>query len=734
MDNNNTSAYGVWRLIRGIWKIISSFKKYIYILFLCIMIELIYTIIFPLGLQLIIDKAIKNNDLDLLIYVAGGLGIVFVINTIMVICECYVVSLLNAKALDVVRSQMIYQMYSFPVSYYQKNQSTSILAYFSNDISAIENVIIRTLVKVLFFSASIICCTIILFFVEWRLALSVLCLTPLLIIIPDKISNKATDVSYTYKSTEAELLNNIQEHIFGQKIIRLFGLRNHMMNIYTEINQKVVYSSIKSNYLSLLIGATSFMGTSLLLLTIILFGAFLAIKGYITVGTLIAFSAYMFSIAEASGGLSNLIPILYQSTGSMQRIEEFLTKEGVCDEKKSGIDFVPFKKDICFQDVSFSYDGEKDHLSNINFIIPVRTFSAFVGTSGSGKSTISQLMIRLLSPDKGSILIDGTDITETSMDALRSKISIVFQDTFLFNISIKENIRYGHLSASDAEITSAAKAAEIHDWIMTLPKKYNTQVGVAGGNLSGGQRQRIAIARALLRKPKLLILDEAFSALDPSTELLINETVKKLSDEMTIISITHNLTSINDAHQIFVMSEGKITEHGAHDNLLSQKGLYYELWDKQTGFHFRKIKQKYEITTERLSKIPVLSFLEPEHLKSISNLLITESFEQGKTILSQGEPGKQFYIIVNGKVEITKIDSNGAFHHVGVLEKGDYFGEISLIKQSPITATVRACSKTICLILIRDHFQHLLDLSPELKKKILDIAEKKMESGNIRRL
>jgi ABC-type multidrug transport system fused ATPase/permease subunit len=197
------------------------------------MIELIYTIIFPLGLQLIIDKAIKNNDLDLLIYVAGGLGIVFVINTIMVICECYVVSLLNAKALDVVRSQMIYQMYSFPVSYYQKNQSTSILAYFSNDISAIENVIIRTLVKVLFFSASIICCTIILFFVEWRLALSVLCLTPLLIIIPDKISNKATDVSYTYKSTEAELLNNIQEHIFGQKII---GILHYSINTFIKIH------------------------------------------------------------------------------------------------------------------------------------------------------------------------------------------------------------------------------------------------------------------------------------------------------------------------------------------------------------------------------------------------------------------------------------------------------------------------------------------------------------------
>jgi len=725
------SDYGFWDFMYGIWKIISPFKKYVIWIFLGIIIELVYTIVLPLCLQIIIDKGIKNNDLNLIIHVISGLGIFFIVYTFTYIFESYVTSILTAKSLDNLRWRMINQVYSLPVSYFQQNQSTSILARFSNDISAIENVIVRAIFDFYYLMAAILCCMTLLFFVEWRLALVVLILSPLLIIIPEKISKKAKKSSYMYKTKQEDLLNRIQEHIHGQPIIRLFGLRRYMMNIYSETNQIVIKNGIKSHYLSLMVGVATNTGSDFILLLVIALGSILAIKGFMTAGAFIAFSAYLFNIGGATSNLSNILPILYQSVGSMQRIDEFLGKAVTPDKHIEEADFPQFMKGICFKDVSFSYDGKKAQIDNVNFEIPKGTLTAFIGTSGAGKSTISKLIMGFFLPGKGKILFDDFDISETSINLFRSQIGAVLQDTFLFNTSIKENIRYGSLDASDEEIQEAARSADIHDWIMTLPEIYDTQVGEAGSKLSGGQRQRIAIARALVRKPKILILDEAFSALDPATELSISETIKKLAKKMTIISITHNLASVSDFNHIFVMTDGKVLEQGSHKKLLSQQGLYYELWQKQTGLFFKKDTQEFEITTDRLAKIPLLSEINQKDLEKVKERLTTESFEQGKEILCQGDPGRRFYFIAKGRVEIEKTTSDGKVLHLGVKEIGDFFGEVSLISNCPITATVRARDNTICLALSRDHFQRFLDRHPDIEKRIKDVAQKRINSNKL---
>ena len=718
------SDYDLWRFICGIWNIISPFKKYLFLIFLGFLIELSYTIMLPLGLQIIIDKGINNNDLTLIIYVISGLGIFFLVSIITYMLDSYITSILTAKSLDNLRCRMINQVYFFPVSYYQQNKSTSILARFSNDISTIENFIIRALFDIFFFSALIFCCLTLLFFVQWRLALVVLFLIPLMIIIPQKVSQKATTSSYMYKTKQEDLLNIIQEHVNGQSIIRLFGLRQFMMDMYSEKNQTVITNGIKSYYLSSLVGVATNTGSSFILLLVIAFGSILSVKGFMTAGAFIAFSTYLFYIAGATSSLSNIIPILYQSIGSMQRIDEFLDNEVAPVKHTAQFEFPQSMEKIYFKDVSFSYDGKKSHINNVNIEIEKGALTAFIGTSGAGKSTISKLIMGFLLPGKGKILLDKFEIAESSIDFFRSQIGAVLQDTFLFNTSIKENIRYGRLDASDEEIREAARAAEIHDWIMTLPDTYDTQVGESGGKLSGGQRQRIAIARALVRKPKILILDEAFSALDPATELSISETIKKLAKKMTIISITHNLALVSDFNHIFVMTDGKVLEQGSHRELLSQKGFYYELWQKQTGLYFKKDTQEIEITTERLSKIPLLSAINQKDLEKIKEQLTTESFEQGKEILCQGDPGKRFYFIAKGTVEIEMTTTVGKVLQLGVKEIGDYFGEISLISNCPITATVRARDNTICLVLSRDHFRRFLDRHPDLEKRITDIAQK----------
>jgi ATP-binding cassette subfamily B protein len=719
------SDYGLWHLMCGILKIISPFKRYLFLTFLCIIVQLTYTLVLPIGMQLIIDKGIKNNDLDLIIYVISGLGIIYIIFTIAYLLDAYIMSILTARSLDNLRNRMINQVYFYPISS-QENKSTKILARFSNDISTIENVFIRAISDLVYYSASIICCTILLFFVQWRLALVVIFLSPLLIIIPRKISQKATTYSYIYKTNQEDLLNNIQEFIKGQSIIRLFGLRNYMMNQYLQANQPVYTNGIKSNYLNSLVGVTTIIGTGFLLLIIVALGSILTVKTYMSVGTFIAFSAYLHNITGSTQGLSGVIPILYQSIGSMQRIDEFLENETRQVKYSDHIEVLPFENEICLRDVYFSYDGKKSQLRNINIKIPKGSLTAFVGTSGAGKSTISKLIMGFLLPGKGKIMIDEIDNTESSIELFRSQIGAVLQDTFLFNTSIKENIRYGYLDASDHEIQESARAAEIHDWIMTLPETYNTQVGESGEKLSGGQRQRIAIARALVRKPKILILDEAFSALDPATEFSINQTIKKLAKSITIISITHNLTSVYDFTHLFVMNDGIILEQGDHQQLLSQKGFYYELWQKQTGLFFNKDFSDVEISIDRLAKIPLLSTMTQNDLEWIKEHLITETFEQGKVILCQGDPGKCFYIVAKGVVEIEIKDSDNKVHHLGVVETGDYFGEISLFKNCPITATVRARSRTICLVLSRQHFQGFLDKYPELESHMKKVADRKL--------
>jgi len=238
-------------------------------------------------------------------------------------------------------------------------------------------------------------------------------------------------------------------------------------------------------------------------------------------------------------------------------------------------------REIRFADVTFSYNGGQSQLDHVSLTIPAGETVAIVGPSGAGKSTILSLITRLYDVTAGAVTIDGHDLRQVTQDSLRAQIGVVLQETFLFNTTVRENIRLGKLDATDAEIEAAARAAEIHDLIVSLPQGYDTPTGELGGLLSGGQRQRIAIARAILREPTILILDEATSALDPATEAAIIATLERLARKRTVLVVTHRLAAIQRADRIFVVDAGSVVEHGRHDELLDRRGLYYELWWKQ---------------------------------------------------------------------------------------------------------------------------------------------------------
>src|SRR5438046_581452 len=288
------------------------------------------------------------------------------------------------------------------------------------------------------------------------------------------------------------------------------------------------------------------------------------------------------STVHESVRAKKVVPSLITATGGLQRIEDLLTRRPRVVDARGAQHLPRLAKEIRFEDVSFSYNGEQRQLDHISFTILAGETVAFVGPSGAGKSTILSLLARFYDVTTGAVTIDGHDLRRVTQESLRAQIGLVFQDTFLFNATIRDNIRMGKLDAADAQIEAAARAAEIHDLIMSLPRGYDTPTGELGAWLSGGQRQRIAIARAILRDPAILILDEATSALDPATETAIIATLKRIARHRTVVAVTHRLAAIHHADRIFVVDSGCVVEDGRHHELLHRGGLYHELWWKQS--------------------------------------------------------------------------------------------------------------------------------------------------------
>jgi ATP-binding cassette subfamily B protein len=297
----------------------------------------------------------------------------------------------------------------------------------------------------------------------------------------------------------------------------------------------------------------------------------------------VTFESAFWEVSYNIAHIMHFIPVSIQSAAAVRHIQELLDEPTRGADRPGAPDLPRITNDITFDRVTFQYEGSTTPvLDNLSLKLKVGKSIAIVGPSGSGKSTLLNLILRLYVPDEGRVTIDGVDIRRVTRESLRRSMAVVFQENMLFNMSIRENIRLGKEGATDEEVEQAARKAEIHRYIMSLPQKYDTPVGERGDTLSGGQRQRIAIARAIVRDPSILLLDEATSALDQTTEAAINRTLLKVARDRTMIFSTHRLTSVVDMDEIIVISGGKAIERGSHAKLLAANGVYRKLWDDQS--------------------------------------------------------------------------------------------------------------------------------------------------------
>ncbi len=550
-----------------------------------VLFETAYNVAFPLSLKYLIDDALYEEDSEALTWILIVLGSLGVINSVVSFGYEYINARLGAAVLQNIRQRMFEHLQTLSLNFYSHTKVGEVLSRFSTDLTEVEESVVNGISWGLLPLLELVTAIALLFYLNWQLALAAMLVLPLTLISPKLISPRAIAATYKKKQLEAETLSVIQENVVSQPVIKAFGLHVTALNWFSQRNVPLAQTAARVNFLTALVERSVTTAVMLLHLLILGLGAWLTFEKQITIGTLVTFESVFWELSYNIGHLSQFMPVLIQSAGSIQHIQEMLDVKPNISDAPDAITIPRLEREIVFERVSFSYEAEKKapQLKNVSFRIPNNSRAAIIGASGSGKSTVLNLLLRLYEPNAGSIKIDGSDLRQVTRESLLGQMALVFQENILFNTTIRENIRLGNLSATDDEVEAAARAAEIHSFIKSLPKGYDTIAGERGSLMSGGQRQRIAIARAIIRNPAILILDEATSALDQGTEAAILSTVRKLSKGRTVIMVTHRLSSVVDAEKIFVLDQGRLVEEGTHQELLARKGKYLQLWEKQAA-------------------------------------------------------------------------------------------------------------------------------------------------------
>ena len=561
---------------------LGNYKKLLAFVSLGVVIETLFNVIMPLSLKFLIDDALGEEDFQALYRILGVLAVAGIVTSVIAVWYELWDARLAAGIISDVRTGIFDHVQNLPAAYFQRTKRGEILSRFSVDLSAFEGSIKSFANSAALPFLELIAGILLMLFLNWQLAAVALLVFPITLIGPRMLTPKAVQANYEQKVNEASLLGMMQENIAAQAVIKAFSLHRRTFGWFRLRNDAAREKYVSALFLSTMVERSVTTAVLLLHLVVLALGAYLATKGQITIGTFVTFESAFWEVSYNIAHVMHFIPVSIQSAAAVRHIQELLDEPTRGSDRPGAPDLPRITNDITFDRVTFRYEGALEPvLDNLSLKLNVGKTIAIVGPSGSGKSTLLNLILRLYVPDEGRVTIDGVDIRKVTRESLRSSMAVVFQENMLFNMSIRENIRLGKEGATDSEVEEAARKAEIHRYIMSLPQKYDTLVGERGDTLSGGQRQRIAIARAVIRNPSVLLLDEATSALDQTTEAAINRTLLNLAQDRTMIWATHRLTSVVDMDEIIVIAGGRAIERGTHAELLARDGVYRQLWDDQ---------------------------------------------------------------------------------------------------------------------------------------------------------
>ncbi|MFL6257311.1 MAG: ABC transporter transmembrane domain-containing protein [Pyrinomonadaceae bacterium] len=706
------------RLLRILLTRVKPYTPRVAVLVVTLLIEGVFNVLLALSLKLIIDFAFTPRDPKALTLILAALGVGYLLTAASQVVRDYLYAWLGAHIIGDLRADMFRHLQTLSPEFYARARTGDLSARFSTDLSAVENAVVLGIPGALLCLINMVFSACVLFALDWRLALCAAAGLPLCFAGPRLFAPRALVAGDRLSTEQAALTNVIHENLGAQQVVRAFGLGRQLLAGFGAQAGKVTGLASRFNFLSYVSERSPNIFMLLFHVLLIGVGSFLVYDGSLTVGSLVSFNALFLTVSTAVMGLTAVTPTLLQATGGMRRVQELLDERPTVIESPGARALSPLLSSIRFEDVRFGYKPERDDLSGVTLELPAGTRVALVGHSGCGKSTCLKLLMRFYDPREGRVLFDRIDLREARLDSLYEQIGVVFQESFLFNTTVRENIRMGRPGATDAEVETAARAAEINEVIVRMPEGYDTSVGERGGLLSGGQRQRVAIARALIRNPSLIILDEATSALDPDSEAAINETIERVSLGRTVVSVTHRLSSVVNYHHILVFHEGRLIEQGTHDELLYRDGTYAAMWRRQTGTTLTPAGDPCVTDLNVLRDVPLFKNLDRAYLKEIAGALITERVPARRTLIKEGEEGRRFYIVVRGKVSVSAKGSDGHTRTLATLEDGDFFGEIALLTDSPTTATVETLTPSTFLALQREQLDNLMRRHPGLAEQV----------------
>ena len=698
---------------RLLFPYLRPYRREIVLVLLMVAVETAFNAWVPLSFSYLIDDALIPRDKQALAILLAALGASVVVVGFTGIARDRLYACVSASVVADIRSHLFDHLQLLSLGYYQRTKAGDILARFSGDAVTVENSLASIVPWAVAPTFDLVVYTVLLFVLDWRLALGAMLVWPIALLGPRKFGPRALSASYEKRGLEADAVSVVQENLAGQSVVKAFGLEESWRDSFAERNATLRSKSAYSVFMGQLIERSALSGVFALYVGVVAVGAVLVFNGLLSIGNLVAFQALFLALGYALIYISQYLPNLVQGLGGFRRIGELLAEDPQVVDLAGAAPLAPFRDAIAYDGVSFAYTADGPGLRGFDAEIRRGESVAFVGPSGSGKSTALSLLLRFYDPSGGSVCIDGVDVRDATQHSLRSQMGVVFQESVLFDGTVRENIRFGAHGASDDQVEAAAKAAEIHDVLLALPNGYDTVVGERGGLLSGGQRQRVAIARALVRDPAILVLDEATSALDPGTEAAVNETLARAGAGRTTVAVTHRLASVTGCDRIFVLDRGVLAESGSHAELLAAGGAYAALWARQAGFTLTD--DRAEVEPERLAQVPILSGLDQELLAEMASRFTTEHVAAGQPVIREGDEGDRFYLVVRGRLVVTRRADDGEEVQVNVHEDGDHFGEIALLRRAPRIATVTAEMPSVLLALARDHFLDLVERAPEVK-------------------
>lgn len=537
-------------------------------------------IVYPIMTRKMLNDFIPNRNYRLVVLFGIMLLGAYFIKMLLNYFVQYYGHVMGVRMQAQMRSDMFNKLETLPFGFFDNNETGKIMSRMTNDLMDISELAHHGPENLIISAASVIIAFIYLSTVSIYLALVSFICVPFLIAISASLRKKMRKAFMDSRTSIAEINSSLESSISGIRVTKSFNNSAEERKKF-EIGNKKFVAARKDAYKAMgkFHSGNTFV-TDIFNVVVLIVGGLFLYKGKINLGD---YSAFIISINMFVYPVLNLIGFMEQYQNGVTGFERFTDIMDAEPEKDSenAVDAGVLSGQIEFKNVSYAYDGENDVLENVNFTVNKGEKFALVGPSGGGKTTICHLIPHFYNVTDGEIFIDGKEIHTFTMESLRRNIGIVQQDVYLFNSSVKDNILYGRLGDSDEEVIEAAKKASIHDYIMSLPKGYDTQIGERGVRLSGGQKQRLSIARVFLKNPPILILDEATSALDNSTEILIQKALESLCEGRTTLIVAHRLSTVKSADKIAVIDDGKIKEYGTHEQLISENGLYSELYKLQ---------------------------------------------------------------------------------------------------------------------------------------------------------